>query len=118
VVCRLDVRADLWLTTPAGLIQPATGFWMVRLAGWPLETPWLLTALLLYLLAGACWLPVVWLQWRMAQMATAAVSERGELPPLYERYAARWERLGYPAFLAMLIVFYLMVSKPALWGNG
>lgn len=116
VVCRLVVRADSWFTTPAVIVQPATGIWMARIAGWPLQTPWLLTAISLYALAGACWLPVVWLQWRMSRMADAAVVGGGELSSLYGRYAAVWERLGYPAFGAMLAIFYLMVNKPSLWG--
>lgn len=116
VVCRLVVRADSWFTTPAVVIQPVTGVWMAWHAGWSLEAPWLLASIVLYALAGACWLPVVWLQWRMSSMAAAAVSGGGQLPALYDRYARLWERLGYPAFGAMLIVFYLMVNKPPLWG--
>jgi uncharacterized membrane protein len=118
VVCRLVVRADTWFTTPAVIVQPATGIWMARIAGWPLQTPWLLTAISLYALAGACWLPVLWLQLRMSRMANAAVVEGSELSGLYGRYATLWEGLGYPAFGAMLAIFYLMVNKPALWGAG
>lgn len=113
VVTRLVVRADWWFTTPAVLVQPITGVWLAHLAGWPLATPWLLASIVLYLLAGACWLPVLWLQLRMAAMAQRAASERTELPAAYWRYARWWEALGYPAFAAMLIVFYLMVAKPA-----
>lgn len=117
VVTRLVVRADWWFTTPAALLQPLTGLWMAHLAGWPLSTPWLAAALGLYLLAGACWLPVVWLQIRMAALAAAAQREGlSAPPPLYWRYARRWEALGYPAFAAMLAVFYLMVAKPDLRG--
>ncbi|MCU7372357.1 DUF2269 domain-containing protein [Paucibacter sp. O1-1] len=115
VVTRLVVRADWCFTTPAAIFQPLSGLWLAHLAGWPWSTPWLALALGLYLLAGACWLPVVWLQLRMAEMATAAVRAATPLPPLYWRYARRWEALGYPAFVAMLAVFYLMVAKPALW---
>lgn len=115
VVCRLVVRADTWFTTPTVFIQPVTGIWMALLAGWPLGTPWLLASMLLYALAGACWLPVVWLQWKMARMADEAVATDRPLSPLYDRYAVLWERLGYPAFVAMLAVFYLMVNKPLLW---
>lgn len=117
VVCRLVVRADTWFTTPAVIIQPVTGIWMAMLAGWPLETPWLFAAMLLYALAGACWLPVVWLQWKMSRMTAAAVAGGAALDPLYDRYALFWERLGYPAFIAMLVVFYLMVNKPPLWSG-
>ena len=52
VVARLVVRADLWFTTPAALVQPASGIWLAHTAGWPLTTPWLLASLGLYALAG------------------------------------------------------------------
>ena len=114
VVTRLVVRADWWLTTPTVVLQPATGLLLVHLAGWPLTTPWLLLSIGLFLLAGACWLPVVWLQIRMAAMAQAAAQSGEALPSCYWRYARWWEWLGYPAFVAMLGVFYLMVAKPPL----
>jgi uncharacterized membrane protein len=118
VVTRLVVRADWWFTTPTAFIQPATGFAMAYMAGLPLTTPWLAVSLGLYVLAGACWLPVVWLQLRMRDMAAQATGHNGQghgaLPPLYWRYARWWEALGYPAFVAMAVVFYLMVNKPSL----
>ncbi|MDO5623605.1 MAG: DUF2269 domain-containing protein [Pseudomonadota bacterium] len=115
VVSRLVVRADTWFTTPAVVVQPVTGLWMAHLAGWPLATPWLATSIALYLLAGACWLPVVWLQVRMARLAGAAAAQGARLPAEYTRLQAWWEALGYPAFIAMLAVYWLMVSKPVLW---
>ncbi|GKS85130.1 DUF2269 domain-containing protein [Acidovorax sp. SUPP1855] len=116
VVSRLVVRADTWFTTPAGIVQPVTGIAMAMMAGWPLSTPWLATSIALYALAGLCWLPVLWLQWRMAAMARDAAAQGTPMPALYTRYARWWEALGYPAFVAMLAVFFLMVHKPALWG--
>lgn len=117
VVTRLVVRADWWFTTPTVFVQPATGLAMAAVAGLPLTTPWLAVSLGLYAVAGACWLPVVWLQLRMRDMAVeAAQAPQGDgvLPPLYWRCARWWEALGYPAFVAMAVVFYLMVNKPAL----
>ncbi len=116
VVARLVVRADLWFTTPAVIVQPLTGVAMVRLAGWPWDSPWLLASIALYALAGACWLPVLWLQLRMARMAEQAVATGTALPPTYRRLQRAWEWLGYPAFAAMLAVYALMVLKPPLWG--
>ncbi|QDL54912.1 DUF2269 family protein [Rhodoferax aquaticus] len=114
VVCALVVRADWWFTTPAVVLQPLTGLLMVYLAGFPLTTPWLMVSIALYALAGACWLPVVWLQIRMAALAKHAAATGQALPAEYWRYARWWERLGYPAFAAMAVVFYLMVNKPTL----
>ena len=76
----------------------------------------IVAAIALYLLAGACWLPVVWLQVRMAGMTAEALRADAALPQLYGVYSRWWERLGYPAFAAMLAVFWLMVAKPTLWG--
>jgi len=116
VVSRLVVRADLWFTTPAVVFQPLSGVVLMRLAGWPLATPWIVASIALYLFAGACWLPVVALQWRMARMAAQALATGRALDAAYWRHARRWERLGYPAFVAMVAVYALMVNKPGLWG--
>lgn len=115
VIAKLVVRADWWFTTPAGIVQPLSGIALTNMAGWPLTTPWILASLALYGLAGLCWLPVVWLQLRMAAMTQEAVSTGSALHPAYNRHARRWEMLGYPAFIAMLAIFYLMVAKPSLW---
>jgi len=112
VVSRLVVRADWWFTTPTVFIQPVTGLWMAHVAGYPLSTSWIAFSLALFGFAGLCWLPVVWLQLRMAAMAQTAAAQGGALPAHYWRYAGWWERLGYPAFVAMLLIFYLMVNKP------
>jgi uncharacterized membrane protein len=111
VVSALVVRADTWFTAPAVLFQPLSGIWLAQQGGWPLDSGWLFAALLLYALAGACWLPVVWLQLKMRDMAQVVGS--GPLPVRYWRYARSWERLGYPAFIAMLLVFFLMAAKPS-----
>lgn len=113
-VARLVVRADKWFTTPAVIAQPLTGIGLAHMAGWSLATPWLAWSIALYLLAGACWLPVLWLQLRMARLAEHAATHGAALPAQYWRLAAWWEGLGYPAFAAMLAEYWLMVNKPAL----
>ena len=107
------VLADWLFTTPTILIQPLTGLWMARIAGWPLTEPWLLASLILYLIAGACWLPVVVLQIRMRDLSAAAVQDNTPLSPRYRRYARIWFRLGIPAFIAMVLTVLLMVLKPS-----
>ncbi|MDT9000827.1 DUF2269 domain-containing protein [Paucibacter sp. APW11] len=114
-VNRLVVRADWWFTTPTVLLQPATGLLMAQQAGWDWwQTPWLRWSLALYLLAGACWLPVVWLQIQMARLASEALARDQPLPPRYGVYLRCWTLLGFPAFAAMLVIYYLMLAKPAL----
>ena len=114
VVSRLVVRADLWFTTPAVIVQPLTGIALAHLAGWPLATPWIAWSLVLFVFTGALWLPVVWLQLQMAHMAAFSADAGTDLPERYWRFARRWETLGYPAFASMLAVFVLMVLKPDL----
>jgi len=114
-VSRLVVRADLWFTTPAIIFQPLSGLWLAHTMGWQWNTPWILASIGLYLLTGACWLPVVWLQYEMAKLAnTAHANHATTLPARYWRLAKWWEALGYPAFVAMIAVYFLMVYKPAL----
>ena len=113
-VSKLVVRADNWFTTPAVIIQPVTGFAMVSMAGYSPMEVWLIGTYTLFILAGACWMPVVWLQIKMAKMARIAADSNTNLPQQYWRYACLWERLGLVAFPAMLIVYGLMVFKPAI----
>jgi uncharacterized membrane protein len=113
VVTRRVVWADWLFTTPTAIIQPATGFYLMHLAGMPLSSLWLGVSVALYVLAGACWLPVVWIQVRMAAMAEQAVRDGTPLPPLFWRYHRIWTALGWPAFIAFVAIFYLMVVKPA-----
>ncbi|HEY0634065.1 MAG TPA: DUF2269 domain-containing protein [Gammaproteobacteria bacterium] len=112
VTNRHVVLADWLFTTPAIIVQPITGVWMAYLAGWPLDTPWLLLSIALYLLAGACWLPVVWLQIRMRDDSAQAIASATPLAARYRRDARHWFWLGVPAFIAMVAVVILMVHKP------
>ncbi len=116
VAARLTVRADFLFTTPAVIAQPVTGVLLMRELGFGFATHWLQAAIALYLLAGACWLPVVWLQWRAHQLADTALRDGTALPPAYHRCMRTWFALGWPAFLAVIATFWLMVAKPPLWG--
>ncbi len=111
-VSRLVVRADWWFTAPTVIIQPISGFMLASMAGYTLVEPWLLATYVLFLLTGAWWIPVVWLQIQMAKLARIAADSDTALPELYWRYASRWETLGKLAFPSMLIVYALMVFKP------
>jgi uncharacterized membrane protein len=113
VVVRYVVIADWLFTTPTIILQPLSGFWLVHLAGFDLRAPWLAWSIVLYLLAGACWLPVVWMQIRMRDMAAVAARESTELPAQYWRFLRWWVALGIVAFFSLVVVFYLMVLKPS-----
>lgn len=116
VTNRHVVLADWLFTTPMVIFQPISGLWMVYLLGLPLATPWIAISLSLYVLAGICWLPVVWLQIRMRELAMAAFISQQDLPAQYWRYARVWFWLGVPAFAAMLAVVLLMVFKSSFGG--
>lgn len=106
------VIADWLFTLPAIVVQPLSGVWLALHLGMSLTEPWLLWTYVLYLLAGICWLPVVWLQIRMRDMAAAALAQEVPLPERYHRYMKAWFVLGWPAFLAVIAIFYLMVARP------
>jgi uncharacterized membrane protein len=93
-------------------MQPITGVALALLAGYPLLTPWLVLSIALYLIVGCCWLPVVWLQIRMRDLAMDAAIHDLPLPVVYQFYYRRWFWLGWPAFVGVLVIFYLMVAKP------
>jgi uncharacterized membrane protein len=111
-VVRLVVIADWSFTTPTIILQPLTGFYLIHLAGFPLESRWIAGSIALYLLAGAAWLPVVWMQIKMRDMADVAVRSGDALPSKYFYFLRWWTALGVIAFVALVIVFYLMVAKP------
>jgi uncharacterized membrane protein len=112
VVSRHVVIADWLFTATTAVFQPASGFYMAHLAGYPLHSRWIMWSVALYVLAGACWLPVVWLQIRLRDMAADAASAGTGLPPRYWTYFRIWVALGVPAFIAFVVIFWLMVAKP------
>ena len=113
VTARHVVWADYLFTLPAVVFQPLSGLWLAELAGYRLDEPWLLASYVLYAITGACWIPVVWLQTRMRDLAGAALRDNRPLPGLYLSYMRIWFILGWPAFLSVIAIFYLMVARPA-----
>ncbi|OGA08302.1 MAG: hypothetical protein A2W68_04030 [Betaproteobacteria bacterium RIFCSPLOWO2_02_64_14] len=113
-VSRLTVTADWIFTTPAVVVQFVTGVWLAALRGLSLTEGWVLAALVLYFVAGACWIPAVVLQIRMRDIAQRCLRTGAPLSPEYLRYRRVWTLLGWPAFGAILVIVYLMIFKPAL----
>jgi uncharacterized membrane protein len=112
-VARIVVIADFIFTTSAALLQPVTGAWLASLAGFPFLSGWIGWSLLLYLVTGALWLPVVWMQVQMRDLAAQAAQDDLFLPPRYFRLFRAWFALGFPAFACMLTIVWLMIAKPA-----
>ena len=109
---RTTVYADFLFTLPAVIVQPVTGVGLIRMAAFDPAELWLVLTYALYVLAGLCWLPVVWLQIRMKRMLEAKIAGAPFDDATYETLRRRWFLLGWPAFLGLVVVFWLMVTKP------
>ena len=114
-VARIVVVADLVFTASAVVVQPITGALLAWSIGYSLTDGWIAISLALYLLTGAFWLPVVWMQMRMRDLAAAAVRDGRDLPAEYHRLFRLWFAFGIPAFAAVLAIFWLMIVKPQFW---
>lgn len=106
------VIADWLFTATAVVLQPVTGALLAMEIGWSLTEGWILASLALYVLVGALWLPVVWIQHRLRDLARAAVTSGVELPSEYHRLYRIWFIAGFPAFAAVLAIVWLMVARP------
>ena len=116
-VARIVVIADFVFTATAVVMQPVTGLLLANLAGYPVLDGWIGLSILLYIVTGAFWLPVVWMQMRMRDLAAAAAATGESLPPEYHRLFRTWFAFGFPAFAAVLGIYWLMTAKPpiSLW---
>jgi len=109
------VIADLIFTTPAVIIQPISGLLLVYYQGYDLFETWLSIAYILYIIAGLCWLPVIWLQIQIRNIANCTLNKKlQKLPDQYYKYFYIWFILGWPAFLSLIVIFILMIYKPIL----
>ena len=111
-VSRIVVLADFLFTATAVVAQPITGVLLAYSTGYSLLEPWILYSIILYGVTGLFWLPVVWLQIRMRDLAEQAVRQQTPLPALYHRLFWLWFALGFPAFTSVLIIFWLMIARP------
>jgi len=105
------VMADWVFTTPAVVVQLVTGLWLTSKMNIPYDSSWFIAVISLYVLVGLCWIPVVWIQIRIRNLIVSG-SARNE----YQQLMRAWIALGVPAFSAVLVIFYLMVSKIGAYG--
>ncbi len=111
VVARHVVAADWIFTSTTIVFQPASGFYLAHRLGIPLATPWLYWSIVAFAIATLCWLPVVWLQIRLRDIAVAAAARGRELPAAYAAHLGAWAALGVPALVSFLAIFYMMVAR-------
>ena len=106
------VIADWLFTATAVFLQPISGSLLAMEIGWRLTESWILLSLGLYVLVGAFWLPVVWIQHQLRDMAQAAAAAGADLPDRYHRLYRIWFIAGFPAFAAVLAIVWLMIVRP------
>jgi uncharacterized membrane protein len=106
------VVADTVFTATAVIAQPVTGYLLAREIGWPLTEGWILLSLGLYGLTGLFWLPVVWIQIRLRDLARQAARNGEPLPPEWQRLYRIWFACGFPAFFSVVAIIWLMLAKP------
>jgi len=107
------VLADWIFTTPSVILQPITGIWLMLILHYPFNSLWFALVMGLYLFVGACWIPVVFIQYRLRQMVIV-LDNNAPLPIQYHRLMRWWIGLGVCAFIAIIVVYWLMLSKYAL----
>ena len=108
------VIADTIFTATAVIVQPVTGVLLAQAVGWPLSEGWIVLSLLLYVVTGLFWLPVVWIQIRIRNLARQAAAENAPLPAEEKRLFRIWFACGFPAFAAVLAILWLMVTRPEI----
>jgi uncharacterized membrane protein len=113
-VAKIVVLADYVFTATAVLAQPVTGVLLARITGYSLAEGWIVASIGLYLFTGAFWLPVVWMQSRMRSLAAAAAASGEALPAEYHQLFRMWFAFGFPAFAAVLAIFWLMIARPEI----
>ncbi|MBZ9677616.1 DUF2269 family protein [Mesorhizobium sp. ES1-1] len=113
-VARIVVIADFVFTATAVVAQPVTGVLLAWQAGYSLKEGWILLSILLYFVTGLFWLPVVWMQIEMRNLASQAAASQQPPPRRYNSLFRLWFAFGFPAFAAVLAIFWLMISRPLI----
>ncbi|MCX7123235.1 MAG: DUF2269 domain-containing protein [Gammaproteobacteria bacterium] len=109
---QLVVKADWIFTGTAGILQPITGALLVYLKGYHFADFWVWGSILGYVIAGGFWLPVVYFQIALGKIANQALAKGTALPPRYHSLYRAWFWCGWPAFLSLIGVFFLMSTGP------
>jgi uncharacterized membrane protein len=108
------VVADMLFTATAVILQPITGAWLMWLSSITRVETWLAASLGLYVVAGLFWIPVVFMQVEMRDLARAADAQHRPLPLRYFVLFRRWFIFGIPGFGSVMAILWLMIAKPQL----
>jgi len=106
------VIADMLFTASAVILQPVTGGVLMALSATSLAERWLVTSLGLYVVAGLFWIPVIFMQIEMRDLARKAAAQQQPLPPRYFALFRRWLVFGIPGFGSVMMILWLMIAKP------
>lgn len=113
-VARIVVTADFLFTATAVVAQPVTGIALAWQVGYSLWEGWIVLSILLYMVTGLFWLPVVWMQIEMRNLAASAADASQPLPPRYHQLFRLWFLFGFPAFAAVATIYWLMITRPLI----
>jgi uncharacterized membrane protein len=106
------VIADMLFTLTAVLLQPVSGGVLMMLSSTALTERWLMSSLGLYAVAGLFWVPVIFMQREMRDLARNAAQQGQPLPPRYFALYRRWFLFGIPGFGSVMAILWLMIAKP------
>ena len=106
------VVADMLFTLTAVLLQPVTGGVLMMLSSTAVSERWLMASLGLYAVAGLFWVPVIFMQVEMRDLARKAAAHNQKLPPRYFTLFHRWFLFGIPGFGSVMAILWLMIAKP------
>ena len=112
---RIVVIADAMFTATAVIVQPLSGALLAWSIGYSVWESWIVVSLALYVFVGLCWLPVVWIQIELRNLAFDAFRDHAPLPPRYHRLFRVWFTLGWPAFIGVIAIFIVMIWRPRFW---
>ncbi len=106
------VLGDMIFTLSAVIAQPVTGGILMTISSTAPTESWLLASLVLYAVAGLFWVPVIFMQMEMRDLARVATEKSQPLPPRYLVLFRRWLLFGIPGFGSVMMILYLMIAKP------
>ena len=111
ITARHVVLADWIFTAPAVVVQFLSGLLLMIKLGYSFTSTWFLLVFSLFIFIGMCWVPVVGIQYKLKALAESSL-DSGKLDPKFTKMMRLWTVLGVPAFISIIVIFWLMIFKP------